>query len=106
TRITFQMKDIGIDSMDLLLNRVKYQIESVLYSEKIALEKIFSSKNKTEELDKYLNQNAWVLSAVEDSLVAQGKAEEFDFLMDEGLIKTFYNKPEFKTLISEVVSSS
>lgn len=103
TRITVQIMDIGIDSMEALLTRVKGKIESVLHEELDALEIVLQSDSLNADLDAYLSKYPWVLSSVEDSLVALGEAEEFDFLMDENLIRTFYEKEEFQTLITDIV---
>ncbi|CAG5085455.1 efflux RND transporter permease subunit [Parvicella tangerina] len=103
TRITVQIKDVGIDSMDALLARVKNKIESVVHAEANQLKTALASDSLSKKLDAFFDEHAWALSAVEDSLIAQGKAEEFDFLMDEELIKTFYKKKEFQTLLKAVV---
>lgn len=105
TRITVQIKDVGIDTMDALLKRVKVKIESVLHAEAIALEKVLSSDSLAVELDRFFVDNPWALSAMEDTLVAQGKADEFDFLMDEELIKSFYENSEFQSTLQSVVES-
>lgn len=106
TRITVQIKDIGIDSMVALLTRVKMKIESVVNAEKHALEEVLSSENINQGLDTFFVYNTWVLSAVEDSLIRQGKVDEFDFLTDETLIRTFYDKPEFQTLLTSIVNDA
>lgn len=103
TRITVQIKDVGIDSMDALLSRVKGKIESVLHAESKELKGVLASNNISEGLDGFFVDHPWALTAMEDTLIAQGKAEEFDFLMDENLIKTFYNKKDFQDQLIAIV---
>lgn len=103
TRITVQIKDIGIDSMEVLLNRVKMKIESVVHAEKRELNEALASKNLDVAMDSFFINYPWALSAMEDSLIAMGKAEEFDFLMDETLIKTFYHHSDFQELLISTV---
>lgn len=103
TRITVQIKDVGIDSMDALLNRVKGKIESVLHAELNELKEVLASDDVSGGLDVFFASNPWALTAMEDTLVAMGEAEEFDFLMDENLIKTFYQKEDFQNTLKGIV---
>jgi len=107
TRITIQIKDIGIDSMEAVLARVKNRIEFVLNAESLMLDSVLTkSDDKDKGLAYFYEKNPWVLSAIEDSLVAQGKVEdEFAFLMDENLIATFNEDSEYIKLLQDVVDA-
>lgn len=104
TRITVQIMDIGIDSMDALLTRVKSKIETVLHAEVNQLSAALSGDNLQADLDMFFENHSWALSAMEDTLIAMGKAEEFDFLMDEELIKKFYGESDFQEILKSIVS--
>lgn len=104
TRITVQIKDVGIDSMDALLSRVKGKIESVLQAESSELKEILASNDVSGGLDQFFENHPWALTAMEDTLIADGKAGEFDFLMDENLIKKFYNKKDFQSTLKGIVA--
>lgn len=104
TRITVQIKDVGIDSMDALLSRVKGKIESVLHAESDELKEILAGNDVSEGLDQFFANHPWALTAMEDTLIAMGKAGEFDFLMDETLIKKFYTKKDFQNTLKEIVA--
>ncbi|MCB9189197.1 MAG: MMPL family transporter [Flavobacteriales bacterium] len=103
TRITVQVKDIGIDSMDALVNRVKMKIESVLQAESMELKLALEGNDLEVGLDQFFGNHPWALSAIEDTLIARGEVDEFDFLMDEELIRTFYSNPNFQKTLSEIV---
>jgi predicted RND superfamily exporter protein len=103
TRITVQIKDVGIDSMEALLTRVKGKIESVLHQESMQLEAALNGDDINADLDVFFEDHPWALSAMEDSLVSTGKAEEFDFLMDANLIKTFYGEEHFQSTLANIV---
>ncbi len=107
TRITIQIKDIGIDSMDAVLKRVKTKIESVINAEENLLSEILKDKNNIDEgLDNLYQQFPWILSSMEDSLIRLGKVEdEFAFLMDEELIKTFHSDAEYIKMLSNTIES-
>ncbi len=105
TRITVQIKDVGIDSMDALLSRVKGKIESVLHAEVVELEAALSGDSLTADLDLFFDHHPWALSAIEDTLITRGVVDEFDFLTDEELIKTFYKDKEFQNTLSGIVLS-
>lgn len=105
TRITVQIKDIGIDSMEAVLSRVKTKIESVIDAESVLLDSVLALGNKDEGLALMYKKYPWLLSAMEDSLFRQGKVEdEFAFLMDENLITSFHSDPEYIAMLSRTVS--
>lgn len=107
TRITIQIKDIGIDSMDAVLKRVKTKIESVINAEENLLSEILKDKNNIDEgLANMYQQFPWVLSAMEDSLILNGKVDdEFAFLMDDELIKTFHSDAEYILMLNNTIES-
>ncbi len=107
TRITVQIKDIGIDSMEAVLSRVKEKIESVISAESRMLDSILNSNgDRDEALAVFYSEYPWILSAMEDSLFSQGKVEdEYAFLMDDNLIKTFHSDPSYIDLLHNTLET-
>jgi len=105
TRITLSIKDVGIDTMEAVLSRVKAKIESVIYAEKNQLDIVFEKNlvNK-EELKILFNNSAWVSALAEEQLLANNpELDEFAFLEDEELIYTYANTTEFKDMLYGIV---
>ncbi len=106
TRITLSIKDVGIDTMDAVLNRVKSKIESVIYAERFQLDKVFDNQEiNKEELRTLLDNSAWVTAAIEEQLIEKNpELDEFAFLEDEELIYSYANAPEFKDMLYGIVN--
>lgn len=108
TRITIQIADIGIDSMEAVLVRVKTKIDGVLNEEKNAVEQILLVKGekRDELLEQLYQQSPWILSALEDSLTKSiTDIDEFTFL-DEDFIKTYHQDANFEKILQSIVAKN
>lgn len=108
TRITIQIADIGIDSMEAVLARVKTKIDGVIFAEKQLVADIFKEKGENRDLllSELYTTYPWVLSALEDSLASTMESvDEFTFL-DEEVIKSFHNDPYFEKTLKSIVDKS
>jgi hypothetical protein len=108
TRITIQIADIGIDSMEAVLARVKVKIDKVINAEKLFVDTIFQTTGGNRELllAELYEKSPWILSALEDSLaLTMDSVDEFTFL-DEDIIKSFQNEPSFEKTLKSIVNKS
>jgi uncharacterized protein len=108
TRITVQIADIGIDSMEAVLERVKVKIDNILLSDKKLIDQILTVKGeqRTSLLEDLYAQSPWILSAIEDSLMRfDTTLDEFSF-MDEDIMLSFQDEPYFDNLLTQFGSTS
>jgi uncharacterized protein len=104
TRITVQIADIGIDSMEAVLGRVKVKIDNLLKSDKNLIDKILVVKGEERSLllDELYAQSPWILSAIEDSLKRfDPTLDEFSF-MDEDIMLSFQETPYFDQVLTQL----
>jgi predicted RND superfamily exporter protein len=108
TRITVQIADIGIDSMEAVLERVKEKIDHILLSDQKLIDQIISAKGdqRHQLLDELYAQSPWILSSIEDSLMRfDPTLDEFSF-MDEDIMKSFQDEPYFDNLLKQIGATS
>lgn len=106
TRITVQIKDIGIDSMESLLGRVKGDISWALNGEKRILDSITSTKeNKSEVVEYMFTTYPWIESQAEEKIINQ--FPEMEDLFDEGLfVSELADSSYLEPILSEIVNDA
>ena len=102
TRITVQIKDVGIDSMEALLGRVKGKISAVLNAEQVQLDSAISV-NTNEAWEEYFLANPWTASDLQNIIIQKHPETESQFEEFEVELYDFKDSSFFQTELAEIV---
>jgi predicted RND superfamily exporter protein len=106
TRITVQIKDIGIDSMKHLLRRVKTDIRWALDGEQRLLDSVIATKEgKSDAVEFLFSTYPWIEAQAEAILIAQFPEMEDKF--DEGLfISELSDSAYLEPILTQIVHNA
>ncbi len=108
TRITVQIADVGIDTMDAVVGRVSDRISKIVNEEKILVEQIIASSKpaeKEEILSTLFTKYSWIENEVKDHYIAIDSSMLEQFFDDETLVLKMHEKEDFNSVLKETLSS-
>lgn len=109
TRVTFQVADIGTDSMAAVVDRVSKQIESIAHAEKILVDSIKNIGDvpfKDSLIAQLYNDFPHIRFYVEQQMISGDESLEFDLLEDPDLIYSFNSNEKFYPTLDSAVAKS
>ncbi len=108
TRITVQIADIGIDTMNVVLDRVTKRIDLILNEEYLLAEKALAEKdiNKKEELlDQLYTKYSWIRNDVESYYISKDPTLADVFMDDENSFMKLYEDENFATVLNSTLEN-
>lgn len=106
TRITVQIADVGIDTMDAVVSRVSERINRIVNEEKLLVEKIISSSEQKEKLlDTLFTKYAWIENAVKDYYIEQDPSLSEQFFDDDELVLKMHQKDDFNSVLQNALAN-
>lgn len=108
TRITVQIADIGIDTMEVILERVSDRIDLIINEEYILAEKALSETNvekKEELLNTLYTKYSWVRSEIESVYTNENPDLADLFMDDENALMKMHLKDDFSTVLNTTMKN-
>lgn len=106
-RIRTQMKDIGSYEVSDEVMLVQNRIDSIMNPDKKDIERLYAKveKGKKMYIDSILENYSNVKSSL-TSILSKGDSEkQMEFDLDQELVKTYYNKPNFKKQLRKAIDN-
>lgn len=107
TRITVQIADVGIDTMEAVVGRVSKRISAIVNEEKILSNKILNENDltKKKQLTKELFQKyPWVENKIVDSYSSENPDFSEQYMDDEDIVYTLVENSRFNTTLQNVIA--
>ncbi len=109
TRITVQIADIGTDSMEAVVNRVRTRIEGIINAEINLVDSAFAQEDVAARdtiLWTLYNDYSWVKTEAENYVIGDDEDLSFEFLDDEKLILQYHDQEGFEEELKRIVEES
>ena len=109
TRVTFQVADIGTDSMAAVVKRVSEKIKNITSAEKMIVDSVKSMENipaKDSLLKKLYENYPYIRYAVEQEMIAQNPDLEFELFDNPNLIYDFSSNERFYPTIDTALAQN
>ncbi len=107
TRITVQVADVGIDTMDAILKRVSERIDLILNEEYLLAKKIISEKDSDKKeamLTELYSKYSWVRNGIESAYIAEDPSLAEAFMDNDELFTKLYTKANFSETLNSIMA--
>jgi hypothetical protein len=108
TRVTVQIADVGIDTMNAVVGRVSERIRKIVNEEQILVDSIIKVKdNKLKEalLVEVYEKYSWIKNDVMDAYIEKDPSFAEQFFDDESLAVNLYKKEDFEEVLNNTMNN-
>lgn len=106
TRITVQIADVGIDTMDAIVARVTSRINSIVNEEQILVDSLIRESDiavKEQLIEELFSKYSWIKNEVMNTYIEKEESLADQFFDDDNLVIQLHKKEDFSQILTTIL---